>query len=260
MNSLLDAKKVVEGIAKQGITCEPHPIVDGCWKVIDGDLLKTDPYQDGRIYIQDAASQLIPFLLETMPRHSCLDVCAAPGGKLSQIARLSGGGAFLVGMDLRWQRLRSTARLHLRNWPGLCLVVADGKEELPFSSKFDRILVDAPCSGTATLQRNPDIRWRLSPADFQRLKSTQLTILENAAQHLKPDGTMVYSTCSLEEEENEGVVELFLGSHPEFCLGLPQNPRLHQLSNSRGYFKLLPSKWNSDGLFAAVLKRKSAAA
>ena len=164
----------------------------------------------------------------------------------------------MVGMDLSWQRLRTAARLHLRHWPGLCLVVADGREELPFSCKFDRILVDAPCSGTATLQRNPDIRWRLSPVDFLRLQSTQLTILKNAARQLKPDGTMVYSTCSLEEEENEGVIDLFLGRHPEFCLALPQDPRLQPFSSGCGFFKLLPSEWNSDGFFAAVLKRKSA--
>lgn len=259
MNSPLDPKKALEEMARQGVTCQPHPLIDGCWKVVDGTLLKTNPYQDGRIYIQDPASQLVPFFLDAMSGHSCLDVCAAPGGKLSQIARLTGGGAFLVGMDLRWLRLRSMARLHLKNWPGLCLVVANGKEELPFSIKFDRILVDAPCSGTATLQRNPDIRWSLSPVDFQRLQIAQLTILENAAQQLKPDGTMVYSTCSLEQEENEDVVELFLGRHLEFCLGLPQDLRLQQRCTSGGFFKLLPSEWNSDGVFAAILKRRGSA-
>jgi len=256
MNSPLDPKKTLEDMARQGTICEPHPSIDGCWRVTEGDLLKTEAYQDSRIYIQDSASQFVPFFLEAMSGHSCLDVCAAPGGKLSQVARLTGGKAFLVGMDLRWPRLRSMARLHLKNWPDLCLVVANGKEELPFSIKFDRILVDAPCSGTATLQRNPDIRWSLSPADFQRLQITQLALLENAAQQLRPNGTMVYSTCSLEPEENEVVVEHFLSRHSEFCLGLPQDLRLHRHHRTDGYFKLLPSEWNCDGFFAAILKRR----
>jgi len=257
MNSRLDSKNVVEELAQQGIVCEPHPFIDTCWKVLQGDLPQTHLFQAGQIYIQDPASQLVPFFLETALGDSCLDTCAAPGGKLSQIARLSGGDSLLVGMDLSWKRLRSAARLHLQCWPCLQFVVADGKKELPFSIKFDRVLVDAPCSGTATLQRNPDIRWRLSLPDFQQFKTAQLTILNNAAQHLKLSGTMVYSTCSLEEEENEDVVELFLKSHPEFCLGLPHDIRLNHFSNSRGFFKLLPSESNSDGFFAAVLKRRS---
>jgi 16S rRNA (cytosine967-C5)-methyltransferase len=255
MNSSRDEQEIFKEIAGQGVETEPHPFVQGCWMVLKGDLLETEVYHSGRIHVQDPASQLIPQLLSVEACQSCLDVCAAPGGKLSQLARMSGGESLVVGMDLRWQRLRLAAQLHHQHWGNIRFVVADGRVPLPFSIRFDRVLVDAPCSGTGTLQRNPDIRWRLSASDLEGLQTVQSTILENAARQLKPGGVLAYSTCSLEEEENEAVVSSFLESHPEFASILPSDSRLHRFFNSQGFFQLLPSEWNNDGFFAALLIR-----
>jgi 16S rRNA (cytosine967-C5)-methyltransferase len=160
-------------------------------------------------------------------------------------------------MDLRWQRLRLAAQLHHPHWRNICFVVADGQMPLPFSIRFDRVLVDAPCSGTGTLQRNPDIRWRLSPSDLEGLQTVQSAILQNAARQLEPGGILTYATCSLEAEENEVVVSSFLERHPDFALRLPSDSRYHRFFNSQGFFQLLPSDRNNDGFFAAVLERRN---
>jgi 16S rRNA (cytosine967-C5)-methyltransferase len=125
-----------------------------------------------------------------------LDLCAAPGNKTAQLLAL---GAHVVAADRYLKRLSEVPSDAQR-------VVLDAATALPFNAKFDRILVDAPCSGTGTLARNPEIKWRLRPGDFERFTGLQRKILENALPHLKPGGKLVYSTCSLEKEENEDIV------------------------------------------------------
>jgi 16S rRNA (cytosine967-C5)-methyltransferase len=146
---------------------------------------------------QDIASRSIVPLLEIQPGMSVLDVCAAPGNKTAQI--LAAGGS-VVACDRCLRRLSEVPAAASR-------VVLDASHALPFSARFDRILVDAPCSGTGTLARNPEIKWRLRPAGLARFQALQRRILANARAMLKPGGRLVYATCSLEPEENEDVVE-----------------------------------------------------
>ena len=146
---------------------------------------------------QDPGSQSIVPLLEVEPGMTVLDLCAAPGNKTAQA--LAAGG-IVVACDRRLIRLAEVPSEAAR-------VVLDATVSLPFKSKFDRILVDAPCSGTGTLSRNPEIKWRITPDDVQRFAPLQRAILDRALDHLKPAGRLVYSTCSLEPEENEAVVE-----------------------------------------------------
>jgi 16S rRNA (cytosine967-C5)-methyltransferase len=145
---------------------------------------------------QDPASQEIVPLLAIEPGMTMLDVCAAPGNKTAQAMA---AGAQVVACDRQLGRLRDIP-------PEAIRLVADATASLPFGTKFDRILVDAPCSGTGTLARNPEIKWRLQPSDIQRFPTLQRGILKNALDRLKPGGRLVYSTCSLELEENEEVV------------------------------------------------------
>jgi 16S rRNA (cytosine967-C5)-methyltransferase len=148
---------------------------------------------------QDIASQSIVPLLAIQPGMTLLDLCAAPGNKTAQALE---AGARVIACDRYFRRLTEVPAAAQR-------VVLDAAEALPFSIKFDRILVDAPCSGTGTLARNPEIRWRLKPGDLAAFQLRQRSMLRRAAELLKPQGRLVYSTCSLEFEENDAVVEGF---------------------------------------------------
>ncbi|MBV8841288.1 MAG: hypothetical protein JO307_00630 [Bryobacterales bacterium] len=149
--------------------------------------------------LQDPASREIVPLLRIEPGLSLLDICAAPGNKTAQAAA---AGARVFACDRYLKRLQDVPSEAHR-------IVVDATEALPLSAKFDRILVDAPCSGTGTLSRNPEIKWRLQPSHLQRFARIQRSILERSFERLKPGGLLVYSTCSLEREENEEVVTGF---------------------------------------------------
>jgi 16S rRNA (cytosine967-C5)-methyltransferase len=163
--------------------------VPGAWQAPDGD---PGPYRR-----QDVGAQALVPLLELSPEHRLLDVCAAPGNKTAQALE---SGARVVACDASGRRLREFLV------EGVPRVQADAAQGLPFGAVFDRILVDAPCSGTGTLGRNPEIRWRLQPEDLPRCAERQKAILTNALRCLREGGRLVYATCSLEPEENEQVV------------------------------------------------------
>jgi 16S rRNA (cytosine967-C5)-methyltransferase len=154
---------------------------------------------------QDIGAQSIVPMLDLRPGLSFLDLCAAPGNKTAQALEC---GVRAVACDLSYRRLEG---MRVYNCP---LVALDGTRPLPFSCQFDRILVDAPCSGTGTLGRNPEIKWRLRPADLADYQRKQVLLLRNALQLLAPGGRLVYSTCSLEREENQDVVSELLGKAP----------------------------------------------
>ena len=147
--------------------------------------------------VQDIGAQSIVPLLDLHPGHTFLDLCAAPGNKTAQAIEQ---GVRAIACDIYLHRLKQMRDLNCS------LVVLDGTQPLPFRSKFDRILIDAPCSGTGTLGRNPEIKWRLKPSDLPDLHARQVALVRQALQHLCPGGRLVYSTCSLEKEENELVI------------------------------------------------------
>ena len=213
--------------------------------------------------IQDEASQLVAELVSPECGQRVLDLCAAPGMKAGQLAQMLGVGT-LVACDHSAARLRIMAKL-LPPWiPALvrlAMVRLDAAHELPFHAKFDRILLDAPCSGTGTLARNPEIKWRLRPEDIKRLAELQAMMLRNALPALTDDGRLVYATCSLEPEENEGVVVRMLSECPAFrMLGSRElalkHPRLAPLVDSRGFFRTRPDQHSMDGFNAAVIVRQ----
>jgi 16S rRNA (cytosine967-C5)-methyltransferase len=181
--------------------------------------------------IQDIGAQSIVPLLDLQPGQTFLDLCAAPGNKTAQAIEL---GVRAVACDVHWHRLKQMRDLDCSR------VVLDGTRPLPFRAgldgiRFDRILVDAPCSGTGTLGRNPEIKWRLKPSDLVELHAKQLALVRQALEHLCPGGRLLYSTCSLEKEENELVVE--------------EIPGAWQIT------RRLPGLEAGDGFFAAVLSR-----
>ncbi|MEK6325685.1 MAG: 16S rRNA (cytosine(967)-C(5))-methyltransferase RsmB [Acidobacteriota bacterium] len=213
--------------------------------------------QRGLIYVQDQASQLVSILLDPRSGHRVLDLCAAPGSKSSHIATLTEGKAWVIACDRHPQRLNSLRatcqRLGIDSVDALAL---DATEMLPFeegAQKFDRVLVDAPCSGTGTLRGNPEIKWRLSPDDITRLSKLQLSLLERAASSVGSAGRLVYSTCSMEREENEEVVYRFLQSGAPFRALKPT--ARSDVITSDSFVRTFPHRQGTDGFFAAVLEK-----
>jgi 16S rRNA (cytosine967-C5)-methyltransferase len=186
-----------------------------------------------------------------------LDACAAPGSKTTHVAALAGDRALVVAGDLREHRLRvvgeSCERLGVR---GVRLVGLNAEASLPFADEtFERVLVDAPCTGTGTLRHNPEIRWRLAPADVAELASVQRRILAEAARVVRRGGRLVYSTCSVEGEEDEEVVASLLRSREDFEQ-VEATPAPAALLLPSGAARTWPHRDDVDGFFVAALKRQ----
>jgi 16S rRNA (cytosine967-C5)-methyltransferase len=184
-----------------------------------------------------------------------LDLCAAPGGKSVLLAAAAGAKGRVIAADIHLHRLRAVRETFHRTQVGnvlLCLL--NGEHALPFHKPFERILVDAPCSGTGTLARNPEIRWRLKLEDLAELHQRQVGLLRNALDCLAPGGRLVYSTCSLEPEENEEVVAAALEARSTVIQVRPTDlPK--ELLSPDGSFRTNPAEHGTDGFFAAVLER-----
>jgi 16S rRNA (cytosine967-C5)-methyltransferase len=209
---------------------------------------------DGLIYFQDEASQLVAHLLGARDGERVLDVCAAPGSKSTLIAALAPHSKIIAG-DLYEHRAQTMKKLSARQHAtNIHFAVHDATNALPFAPRsFERVLVDAPCSGTGTLRQNPEIRWRLRPSDFDRLVDKQRKILDYAGEMLAAGGCLLYSTCSLETEENEGVSADFLAHHDDFEVMPLRAP--HGLVTKAGSVRTWPHRHNSDGFFATAFRR-----
>jgi 16S rRNA (cytosine967-C5)-methyltransferase len=208
-------------------------------------------------------------LLDVQVGDHVLDLCAAPGGKTAQLVRAAGEKGVVVAADHHAHRLRAMrdqfARLGLRN---MRVVELDATQPLPFKEKFQRILVDAPCSGTGTLARHPEIRWRLAPQQLAELHRLQVSMLANAVPNLSSGGWLVYSTCSMEPEENEEVVAEVLREVPSIrqvpsgeatraLMGkLVPGVEAHSLFNGSMQFCTFPGEVPVDGFFAAIVAIK----
>jgi len=200
---------VLSKLSAAGAVLKSSDIVKGAWRVSGATSLLRELSAAGEIYLQDEASQLAADALEVFNGDWVLDLCAAPGGKTTLMADRAGGYAGIVAADRSATRLATvvaTALLH--QFAGIDPVILDATEQLPFTpGTFNKVLVDAPCSGTGTLRANPEIRWRLAPADFANFAQQQKQILSRAVEVLMPGGRLVYSTCSVERDENEEVIE-----------------------------------------------------
>jgi 16S rRNA (cytosine967-C5)-methyltransferase len=247
-----------------GVQLAPGNILRSARTVIAGDITKTVAFREGRVSIQDEGSQLVALLVGHGER--LLDCCAAPGGKTRVLAEQN-PGATVVATELHPRRAQTARRLVRA--PNVCVIAADAAA-LPFAREFDRVLADVPCSGTGTLARNPEIKWRLKPEDLADLHARQVTILKGALEHLAPGGHLLYSSCSLERKENEDVVEAVLAARDDLRLAdiRTELDRLHatgELTRSdvasltRGpYLRTLPGGHPCDGFFAAIIEKSAA--
>lgn len=214
--------------------------------------------ESGEIYFQDEASQLVGQTVQLKDEQNFFDVCAAPGSKTSQI---SGkwkveSGKFAVAGDLHFSRvefLKGNCRKQGLDF--LNFVQYDAERSLPFAgSSFDVVLIDAPCSGTGTIRHNPEIRYFLEKNDFEELSLKQLRILKNASKLVKSGGKLIYSTCSLEPEENEKTIENFLKNNSDFEKVSPNVPA--KFINEHGFARTFPYRDEMDGFFISELIRK----
>jgi 16S rRNA (cytosine967-C5)-methyltransferase len=218
-------------------------------------------FAEGLFTVQDESSQLASVFLAPQPGNRVLDLCAAPGGKATHLAQLMEDRGSLLACDLDGRKLRrieeTAARLGVSIVETICLDASRPLSALE-GKKFDRILVDAPCSGLGVIRRNPEAKWRLTPADVSRLAKLQGTILCNAADYLEIGGVLLYSTCSTSREENEEVIDVFLSERQDFVVeDLRQEfPCFSALCTDRGMFRGWPHRYGMDGFCAARLTKK----
>ena len=246
---------VLAKLKTEGVEYEASSVASGGWKTSKGSRVLRELATNGEIYFQDEASQLVAKLVDPPAGAYVLDLCAAPGGKTTLLADRF-DNALVVATDSSAKRLaivqQSVERQALTR---LALMQLDAAQSLPFiSNTFDRILIDAPCSGTGTLRHNPEIRWRVRAEDIKRLASQQVEFLLNASKVLKVEGQLVYSTCSVEKEENESVVAKFLEVNTDFRQSELKHKSVQ--STSTGALRTWPHRDGSDGFFVAAFEKK----
>lgn len=215
--------------------------------------------QDGLVFVQDEASQLVPLVVNASPGERVLDLCASPGGKTLAMAADMRDSGVIVASDVRPRRLallRDTVRAARTRCVTIVRVPTAGA--LPFAARFDCVLVDAPCSGLGTVRRDPDIRWRRREEDLRVLARDQGVLLERAAEVVSPGGRLVYATCSSEPEENDEVVRAFADRRRDFRLAdlrSGAHAAVAPFIDSDGFFRTSPHAHGLEAFFAAVLTR-----
>lgn len=248
-------------LRQEQIELAPGQLLRSARRVVSGDVTHTKAFADRRVSIQDEASQLVALLLGKGIR--LLDCCAAPGSKTAALAARN-PEAQIVAAEIHPHR---AALLRERVPHKNVEVLTSDATSLPYGADFDRVLVDVPCTGTGTLARNPEIKWKLTHDDIADLRTRQLAILVAALKHVAPGGRLVYSTCSLEPEENASVVEEALGGTTGFTI-VDATEELQKLSDAqelalsdpssltRGrYLRTLPGMHPYEGFFAAIIQR-----
>lgn len=218
-------------------------------------------FTEGKIEVQDEGSQLLSYLVAPKRGQMVADLCAGAGGKTLAIGALMKSTGRLYAFDISEKRLNNLGhRLKRSGLSNLQAQVISNENDLKLkrlNGKFDRVLVDAPCSGLGTLRRNPDLKWRQTEQDVAELNVKQTNILARAAKLCKVGGRVIYATCSLLRDENESIAEAFLQQHPQFKL-VPAHEVLAQYQitlNTGDYLKLLPHLHGTDGFFAAVFEK-----
>jgi 16S rRNA (cytosine967-C5)-methyltransferase len=256
-----ETRRIFDDLATTGVKVRPSEITPNSWRVIgQSPPLLRELAGAGLIYLQDEASQMVAHFLAAQPGDRVLDICAAPGSKTTHIGALA-PHAKIVASDLYEHRLRILRELAIAQGNDFIQVaVADATGVLPFAkASFDRVLVDAPCSGTGTLRRNPEIRWRLNAADIVELSAKQKRILAQAAEMVRPGGSLLYTTCSLESDENEAVAQDFLKEHAEFDQVPLPNPPISScpadVATTTGTIRTWPHRHDVDGFFMIVFQR-----
>ena len=259
VNTLRATREAVSAaLAADGVETEPTRYATDGLAVLSGNPLRTSA--DGTFFVQDEASQLISDVVAARTGERILDLCASPGNKTMAMAADMGDEGLVVACDVRARRVNLLHRtIRTAGAHAVRLVHVPATGELPFRASFDRVLVDAPCSGLGTIRRDPDLRWRRTEGDLQGLAAQQLTLLQRAADTAAAGGRLVYATCSSEPEENEAVVDAFLSARHDFHLvdlRTEDIPVLAPFVDERGFLRTLPFEHQLEAFFAAAMQRR----
>ena len=267
VNSLkADRERARAALAEAGIAAEPT-----AWSPLGLRLAErrtlpaTAAYRDGLIEVQDEASQIAALLVEAGPGLAVADLCAGAGGKSLALAAAMADRGRLVALDRDRARLERARPRLARAGVTCCALQTLSDDDDPWlaaeAGAFDRVLVDAPCSGSGAWRRNPDARWRLTPEALASLEATQAALLDSAATLLRPGGRLVYATCSLIAAENGAQIEALLGRRPDLAL-LPYGPVWRRAlgtapPDDAEPLTLTPARHGTDGFFVALLERRA---
>jgi 16S rRNA (cytosine967-C5)-methyltransferase len=258
----ITVEEAIERLRQEGVEVTNGDVAPEAIKAVKGNLAHTLAYKEGYLTIQDESSMLVAKALGAKENEYVLDSCAAPGGKSTHIAELMHNTGQVVSLDIHDHKVKliqeQAERLHLTN---IQTTVLDSRKVSEYFEKesFDKILVDAPCTGFGVLRRKPDIKYAKTENDIRQLAKIQREILAAVAPLLKKGGILVYSTCTIDQEENSDVIEDFLRHHPQFNLDETLKERLPEKVQpyvSEGNLQILPHYFGSDGFFIASLRKK----
>jgi 16S rRNA (cytosine967-C5)-methyltransferase len=245
-------------LRRTGVETVPTRLAPDGLVVTSGNPLPTPLAGEGAFVVQEEASQLVTLMTHASPGETVLDACASPGGKTTAMAADMEDTGLIVASDVRDRRIELLRRtVAASGATDIRVVQADASRPLPFAPRFDCVLLDAPCSGLGTLRRDPDLKWRRNESDFPALQALQRRMLREVAAVLKPDGRLVYSTCSSELEENEALVREFTSTSEWRVVkptGLPAG--VGTLITDEGFLRTYPFRDGVEAFFAAVLRRE----
>jgi 16S rRNA (cytosine967-C5)-methyltransferase len=257
-----DAQALIASLAEHNVEVDAARYAPDAFIVKTGNPLRTPLAGSGLFVLQDEASQLVSLLGAAQPGMRILDTCASPGGKTTAMAAAADDRAQIIAADVRSARVRLlNDTVRASGASSVHIVQADLEAGLPFGPVFDLVFVDAPCSGLGTIRRDPDIRWRRRESDLQEMARSQNRMIRNAAAAVRPGGTLVYSTCSSEPEENDAIVDGFLADEPAFApvdlrgSAQPQLARLQSVLDERGFLRTTPERHGLEAFFGATLRR-----
>ncbi|WP_045506221.1 16S rRNA (cytosine(967)-C(5))-methyltransferase RsmB [Bacillus amyloliquefaciens] len=257
-----DKETLLNEMENAGLEAEGGDLSPDAIKLLKGSIASTEFFQNGQVSIQDESSMLVARALDPKPGETVLDACAAPGGKSAHIAELMKNEGSLTSLDLH----RHKVKLIQEGAKRLGLTIIDAQTmdarkagDAFGAERFDRILVDAPCSGFGVIRRKPDMKYTKTPEDSRRLSEIQLGILREIAPLVKKGGTLVYSTCTMDRTENEEVMHAFIQEHPEFEPDLSLEKRLPEKARpfvQDGSLQILPHYFGTDGFFISIMRKK----
>ncbi|MBG9755583.1 16S rRNA (cytosine(967)-C(5))-methyltransferase RsmB [Lysinibacillus sphaericus] len=253
-------EQAVAELEEEGLTAKQSDVIPECLHVTNGQPARTYAFKEGHITIQDESSMIPANVLKPSPGMRVLDMCAAPGGKTTHLAEIMKNEGSILATDLHPHKLdlidHNTERL------GLDIIETapiDGRKAPEFlqAESYDAILVDAPCSGLGVMRRKPDIKYTKREEDLENLQTIQLALLDAATKVLKIKGKLVYSTCTVDKQENEGTVNAFLAAHPEMeAIQLESLPTKLAEKQANGMLQVFPQDFGSDGFFVAAFRKK----
>ena len=249
--------RVAEALQRQGLTVERGKYSPQILRV-SGEIsvVSMDGFRQGLFTVQDESESLVSLLLAPHPGERVLDMCSAPGGKATHLYELMKAMGVVVAADLSPGRVRSLAAALTRmGCDGVHPIVADGRR-FPSKAGFDKVLVDAPCSGMGVLGKKADARWRKNEESFAKLSALQLELLCAGADLMAAGGALVYSVCSTEPEETDEVVHKFLERRPELVVDDAAGFLPHEVVGEDGMMRLYPHRHGTDGAFAARFRRR----